>query len=233
MIRTGLIWSGAAITVMLGAAWWAWSALPETGDIPVHWNVNGVADDFASKKEAVLYLLILPASALFTTLLLAIAPAIDPFKENLRRSGKAFVAIWASVMVLLAALSAGIAVMMVRGANGGETNEFVRFILAGCGMLFIVIGNYLPKTRKSFFLGIRTPWTLTSDYTWEKTHRLVGPLYMLAGIAGIVMAFTLTGLPLVIGFVACVMSVTLFGIGYSWWVWRSASDRNEGADFLV
>lgn len=232
MIRTGLLWSAGAIAVMLGTLYWASGAMPD-GQIPVHWGPSGEADAFATKDKALLNLMMLPASALFTTILLAIAPSIDPFRENLRRSHKAYVAIWASVMVLLAALNGGIAWMMVNSAGANESNEFVRFVMAGCGLLFIIIGNYLPKTRKTFFLGIRTPWTLTSDYTWEKTHRLVGPLYILAGLAGIVIAFTMRGLPMVIAFVACVMAVSLFGVAYSWWVWRRASDRNEGADYVV
>lgn len=234
MIRTGLIWSGAAIAAMLGTLAWAWSALPAGVDIPVHWGPSGEADGFATRGKALLILAILPVSAIFTSIALAAAPYLDPFKENLRRSRQAYTAIWAGTMVLLAALAAGIAVMMIRGANGAtDSNEFVRFIMAGCGVLFVIIGNYLPKTRKSFFLGIRTPWTLTSDYTWEKTHRLVGPLYIIAGILGIVFAFTLSGIWLVVAFVSSIMSVSLFGVAYSWWVWRKAEDRNEGADYVV
>jgi len=233
MIRTGLIWSAGAIAVMLGTLYWAFGALPADQQIPVHWGPDGTADRFADKDGALLVLMILPGAALFVTGVLALAPFIDPFRENLRRSHKAYVAIWAASMVLMAALTGGIAVMMARGSEASSSNEFVRFVMAGCGLLFIVIGNYLPKTRKTFFLGIRTPWTLTSDYTWEKTHRLVGPLYILAGLVGIVIAFTLSGIWLVFTFVGAVMSVTLFGAAYSWWVWRHASDRNEGADYVV
>ncbi|MEM5518627.1 SdpI family protein [Henriciella sp. AS95] len=232
MIKTGLIWSAGAIALMLGTIYWAYGAMPD-GQIPVHWGPSGEADGFAAKDEALLYLLFLPGSALLTSLLLAAAPMLDPFRDNLRRSRKAYIAIWAATMVLLTALNAGIAWMMVNAAGASESNEFVRFVMAGCGLLFIVIGNYLPKTRKTFFLGIRTPWTLTSDYTWEKTHRLVGPLYILAGLAGIVIAFTMKGLPMVIAFVGCVGAVSLFGVAYSWWVWRRASDRDEGADYVV
>lgn len=231
MIRTGLIWSGAALAAMAGTIWWATGALPD-GDIPVHWNATGEADSSAPRDEALLYLLILPASALVTTLLLALAPMFDPFRDNLRKSRKAYLAIWAASMALMAALTAGIAFMMTRGPDA-SSNEFVRFVMAGCGALFIVIGNYLPKTRKTFFLGIRTPWTLTSDDTWEKTHRLAGPLYMAAGLLGILYAFTLDGIWLVIAFVATVMSVTLFSAAYSFFAWRKAGDRNEGADYVV
>lgn len=232
MIRTGLIWTGGAMAVMLGIVWWAYGALPD-GQIPVHWNAQGTADSFAGRDTALLYLLMLPGATLLVALILAAAPLIDPFRDNLRRSAKAYVAIWGATMVLMTALTGGIAVMMTRDASGSGSNEFVRFVMAGCGLLFIVIGNYLPKTRKTFFLGIRTPWTLTSDYAWEKTHRLVGPLYILAGLIGIVIAFTLPGIWMVFAFVGTVMSVTLFGAAYSWWVWRKASDRNEGADYVV
>ena len=232
MIRTGLIWSAGAIAVMLGAVWWAAGSMPETG-VPVHWGPSGAPDSFADRQTALLTLLILPGSAVLTSVLMALAPTLDPFKDNLRRSRKAYVAIWAGVMVLLAALTCGIAFMMTRGAEGDPNNEFVRFVMAGCGLLFIVIGNYLPKTRKSFFIGIRTPWTLTSDYAWEKTHRLVGPLYILAGLLGIVVAFTMTGVWMVFTFVGLVMAVSLIGVVYSWFAWRQAGDRNEGADYLV
>ena len=233
MIKTGLIWTAAALAVMAGTLYWAWGAIPAGEQIPVHWGPSGAADRFADKDKAFLYLLIFPASALFTGLLMALAPMLDPFKDNLRKSAKAYTAIWAAVMVLMAALTAGVAIMMARGADGSGSNEFVRFVMAGCGLLFIVMGNYLPKTRKTFFLGVRTPWTLTSDYTWEKTHRLAGPLYMLAGALGIVFAFTLTGIALVFGFVGAFLTVTSISAAYSWWVWRHAEDRTEGADYLV
>ncbi|WP_084420190.1 SdpI family protein [Henriciella litoralis] len=234
MIKTGLIWTAGAIAVMAGILFWAWGAVPDGQPIPVHWNASGEADSFKPRSEALIYLLILPASALFTSLLMALAPSLDPFKDNLRKSAKAYVAIWAGILLLMTFLTGGIAYMMVRGAQDGETsNDFIRFVLAACGILFIVIGNYLPKTRKTFFIGIRTPWTLTSDYTWEKTHRLVGPLYILAGLIGIIAAFTMSGIALVITFVGAVLSVSLFGVIYSWWVWRHANDRNEGSDYIV
>ena len=109
MIRTGLIWSGAALVLMLGAVFWAWSQLPAGEPIPVHWNAAGEADNFAPREQAIWYLLILPASALLTTILLALAPSLDPFKGNLKKSEKAYTAIWAVIMALMAALTAGIA----------------------------------------------------------------------------------------------------------------------------
>lgn len=234
MIRTGLIWSAGSIAVMLGTLYWAWGNLPDSDSIPVHWGLNG-PDNFADRSGALITLALLPGIAVIISAILAFAPKLDPFRDNLRKSHKAYVAIWAATMVTMAALTGGIAWAMSQSANPDmEVNRlFVRGMFAACGLMFMVLGNYLPKTRPSFFLGFRTPWTLTSDYTWEKTHRLGGRLLMIAGMMGIVSAFIFDGPALLIGFLVPLLSAKLFTVGYSWWVWRTAGDRNEGADYLV
>lgn len=234
MIRTGLIWSAGAIVAMLGVLYWAWGALPASDQIPVHWGFNG-PDRFSDKTGALTTLAILPGAALFVAALMALAPTLDPFKDNLRKSAKAYIAVWASTMILLAALTAGLGFSMSQAANPDvEVSKLlVRGMIAGCGLMFLVLGNYLPKTRPSFFLGFRTPWTLTSDYTWEKTHRLGGRLLMIAGVMGIVSAFIFDGPGILVGFLVPLFSAKIVTIAYSWWVWRKASDRNEGADYVV
>jgi uncharacterized membrane protein len=59
----------------------------------------------------------------------------------------------------------------------------VRPILAGTGLLLATLGNYLPKTRYNYVMGVRTPWTLADERVWDQTHRLAGPLMMLGGLA--------------------------------------------------
>ncbi|MEL7298668.1 MAG: SdpI family protein, partial [Pseudomonadota bacterium] len=59
----------------------------------------------------------------------------------------------------------------------------------GVGLLFVVLGNYMGKLRKNFFIGIRTPWTLASDEVWARTHRLGGYLFVAAGIGLMLSAF--------------------------------------------
>ena len=66
------------------------------------------------------------------------------------------------------------------------TLSVTRVVPAAVGLLFVIIGNYLGKTSKNFFLGIRTPWTLASDEVWSRTHRLAGKCWVIAGIALIV-----------------------------------------------
>ena len=132
------------------------------------------------------------------------------------------------------ALCAGIALLMVRSAtNDMDANEFVRFVIAGCGVLFFVKGNYLPKTRQNWFLGIRTPWTLSSEYAWEKTHRLAGRLFMIGGVICVIGAFMVDGIWLVAMMLATILPAALISVAYSYFVWRSAPDKAVSPDYIV
>lgn len=231
-VKTGLVWTaGAVLTTTLITAG-AWNALPAAGDIPVHWGANGQPDRYAGRDEAGLMLLVLPAITLITGLILACAPSLDPRKANLEVGRRAYLVTWVSVMVLLTLVHGGVARMMTAGPEA-SSGEFVRWIIAACGLLFVVIGNYMPKTRSSFIFGIRTPWTLSSDAAWEKTHRFAGPLFMLAGALGIAGAFLMSGIWLALQLTALIMAAALISIIYSYFAWKSAGDRDDGTGLTV
>jgi len=233
-IRTGLIASVIAFLLTAGIALTTWNALPETGSIPVHWGPDGQPDRFAERSEAWVYLLILPGSVLLAGLLLALAPSIDPRKRNIDTGRRAYLATWLGVMMVLTFVQGGIAVGML-GTEGDTvySDTIVRLVIAAAGALFIVIGNYLPKTRSSFMFGIRTPWTLSSDIAWEKTHRLAGPLFMAAGALGMAGAFLFSGIWLALQLSALVISAALIAAIYSYFAWRSADDRDSGTGLTI
>jgi uncharacterized membrane protein len=82
--------------------------------------------------------------------------------------------------VAIVGFTSGIAVLVLLEASG--TNVRInQMTFAGVGLLFIVLGNYMGKVRKNFFIGIRTPWTLASDEVWNRTHRLGGKFLILIG----------------------------------------------------
>lgn len=232
-IRTGLTWSAAAIAAMLAISAGSWFALPETGQIPVHWNAEGQPDAFASRSVASLYLLLMPGITAMITAILAFAPSLDPRRDNIDRGRRAYLATWLSVIVLQVFIHGGIAIAMTRGAENMIPNNAVRWVIAGCGLLFIVIGNYLPKTRSSFIFGIRTPWTLSSDIAWEKTHRFGGPLFMATGVLGIAGAFLFDGIWLALQLSVLVFAASLISIVYSYFAWKSAPDRDEGTGLTI
>ena len=92
MIRLGLIVSAIAIVIMAGISIWAGGQLP-ADNIPVHWNANGVADRFSDRNEAMLLLWLLPGIALIGALVFAFLPKIEPMRDNLYKSRKAYNAV--------------------------------------------------------------------------------------------------------------------------------------------
>lgn len=233
MMRTGLIFSTIAVIGMCAVNFWAMPQIPD-GQVPVHWGLDGTPDRYGDRGEAIVALWIIPIATLVTAFLLAIAPRLDPNGDNLMKSRKAYIAIWCSVMIMLLAVHGGIALLMVRSVSEApDANEFVRFVIAASAVVIIIKGNYLPKTRSNWFLGIRTPWTLSSDVTWEKTHRLAGRLLMIAGFICLIGAFVLNGGWLIVMLMSTLLPAMLISVVYSYLVWRNAPDKRVGPEYIV
>ena len=233
-ILTGLAWATLMVAVSCGIVLYASNLLPDSDQIPLHFGPDGMPDRFGSKSEAIMMLWLLPAITAGVSAILTVAPFLDPRKQNLAVGRKAYLVTWIAVTTLMTLLTAGIAFGMVKGAGQPfDTSGMVRWIIAGTAVLFIVMGNYLPKTRSSFIFGIRTPWTLSSDIAWEKTHRLAGPLFMIAGVLGLIGAFVFNGLFLALQLSALMLSVVLILVVYSFFAWRKAEDRDVGTRHIV
>jgi len=232
MIRKGLIWSAVALLAMLGITLWVGANLPAGEQIPVHFDAKGNPDRYGSKSEAMMALWVLCGTTLFVSVMLAGLPKIMPRKANFGKSEKAYFACWIGVLILMVFTTGLVGWMMVGAASTGSTGTApIRLLALAMGVLFVIIGNYLPKTRSNWIIGIRTPWTLSSDYTWEKTHRVTGLLFVGSGLLTIVLA--IFGSPDIAMFVSfgAIMAASVFGIAYSWWVWRTATDRSETSIF--
>lgn len=146
--------------------------LPEL--VPTHWNMAGQPDQWGSR---VIGAFILPVILLVMWALFRILPAIDPRGANYAKFGGAFEAIIVSVMLFMLGLH-----IVVLRASLGHPVDMARVMPFGIGILLVVIGNLLPRARPNWFVGIRTPWTLSSDRVWEKTHRFGGRLFVAAGL---------------------------------------------------
>lgn len=181
-IRMPLIVSLLIIAAMLALSAWAWVTLPAGAMMPVHWNLEGQIDRYDPKEIA---LLVMPGVGAFITLLLAFLPRLEPRRENLAMSSKLYNVAWIGAMLIMLGAHAAI----IAGAMG-VTIPMEKFAGPVLGTFFALIGNYLGKTRSNYFAGVRTPWTLSSNYAWEKTHRLAGRLFVLIGIATVVLSFT-------------------------------------------
>jgi uncharacterized membrane protein len=217
--RPYLITAAVVVVGMLAVSAWAWPQIPDGAQVPIHWGIDGRANGWAPKWQG---LLLLPAMTGGIALVLAFAPRVDPRSGNIQRSATAYWAIAVAALVLMAVIH----VAAVLAATGRSVNIGLIVSLA-VGGLFVVVGNFLGKTRSSWIFGIRTPWTLSSELAWTRTHRLGGYLFMLLGVAVIVAALLAPGgVPAFLLLGGVVVLVPLL-FAYSYLVWRDDPERQQ------
>lgn len=212
--RRLIAFSVVVVVAMLALGAYAWTQLPSGAEVPIHWGPDGTPNGYASKSIG---LFLLPLITAGLAVLLAFIPRFEPRRANLERSGKAYGAIWVGVMLLMA----GIQVIVVATTLGG-TPDMTQLMLLGIGALYLVIGNYLPKVRPNYMMGIRTPWTLTSDLAWTRTHRVGGRLFVAEGLLFI--ALGLVGVApetLVAAMVGGIVVLLVVLFTYSYQVWKT------------
>jgi uncharacterized membrane protein len=179
--------------------------------IPTHWGMDGEVDGWSDKMPGA-FLPLLIGFAVW--LLLLGLRRIDPRNRNYESFDGTF---WILLNVLALFFTALTVVTL--GSALGWPIDVDRMILAGVALLFLVLGNYMPRLRSNFWMGIRTPWTLSSDRVWNDTHRVGGVTMRIGAIITLLalpfrpeirMAIAIFGLVLA-GFVPAV---------YSYFAWK-------------
>lgn len=199
-----LILTSAVILLPIIAGIILWDKLPE--QLPIHWNISGEVDGWCSKAFAVIAMPLLMLAIHWICLAITFA---DP--KNKGNSGKILhIAFWI-IPVISLALSA-FTYSSVMG-NTMKTELFASLIL---GFLFIVTGNYMPKCRQSYTVGIKLPWTLHSEENWNKTHRAAGAVWVISGIVTMIAGF-FSLIPLMI---AALAVAAIFPVIYSYILYR-------------
>ena len=148
-----------------------WDKLPE--QVPFHWGINGEVDGWASKPVAVF---LMPAMMLAVQWLCVLATAMDPKAKDVTKTKMLGIVLW-----IIPLLNIVLHVMVYCAALGHEINAAVVLPLI-FGALFVIMGNYLPKCRRSYTMGIKLPWTLHDEANWNATHRLAGKLWVVGGL---------------------------------------------------
>lgn len=209
------------IAAMFVLAAVTWSSAPDR--IPTHWNIHGQVDGYGGKFTG---LLLLPLITLGLEALFLLLPLLDPGRANYRNFAGAYTLIRSAVIVLLAAIY-GVTILWIHGIQ----LDIARVITVLVGLLFIAIGSVLGKLRPNWFVGIRTPWTLSSKRSWVRTHRLGGYLFVLAGaallVAGLISSAAI--FPLLIGLLVV---VTLVLVVYSYLQWRRDPEKQPPSGSL-
>ncbi len=166
-----------ALSIIIGAL--AYPALP--AQVASHWGANDQVNGHMSRFWGVA---LMPLIMLGMTLLFLVIPVIDPLKENIAKFRDTF----NTFIVLIIAFMLYIHILTLVW-NLGYTFPMSLAMIPALGLLFVFVGVLMMKAKRNFFIGIRTPWTLSSDTVWDETHRLGGRLFIVAGILSILTVF--------------------------------------------
>lgn len=150
----------------------AYPRMPET--IASHWNSSGEADGFVSGFWGVF---LLPAIVLGMAGLLLVLPKIGPVAKGIENQKNSYYLIVIVFLVFMFYLH-----LLTIAWNLGTEFDMTMMLAPGAGAVYYVIGILIPRLKPNRMAGIRTPWTLKSDSVWEKTHRLGGSLFKIAGL---------------------------------------------------
>ncbi len=209
-LRGLLMVSLAVLLAMACLACLAWSRLPADAMLPVHWNGAGQIDRVAPAARALAMPVLVAAGV---TLLFAVIPLIEPLQQRMDRSMALYRVGWLGILAVMALVEITVALPAFGLASPGILP------VSGVGLFFVLLGNALPKSRPSFFVGIRTPWTLSDAENWIATHRLGGRTMMLGGLMLILTPLLPVGLR--IGWTFSAIGVAVIPpIFYSWWFWH-------------
>ena len=210
-------WFGIVVAAVTAAiSVWAYPRLPPT--VATHWGLDGTPDGYSSRLMAVS---IMPLVLVFMTVIFNVLPKVDPRRENYARFLSSYWLIANAVIVFLL-----VAHVMIIASGLGFDVKIDRLMPLGIGLLFVFLGNYLTRVEPNWFIGIRTPWTLSSDSVWRRTHRTGGWLMVIGGLVLAASAFVPRPAFLVL-FVATIVIVAVIPIVQSYVLWkREQHDRS-------
>ena len=183
-----------------------WQNLPAS--LPSHFGLDGQADGFSSKLEVVF---LIPLVMLGLHFFAVVVTSLDPKASHVSPKMKTLV-YW------LVPFISGLVQLSIYGAALGIIANSTRIGLVMVGIVFLVVGNYLPKTKQNYTVGIRLPWTLDNEENWNKTHRLAGRLWVLGGLIILVNGFLSWAVFYV--FFGVLLVMVLVPIFYSYWISR-------------
>ena len=187
----------------------AYPKLPD--QVPTHWDLSGDVNGWSSRLWGAWMLPLIMAAV---WLIMRAIPHIDPRGANYAK----FEDMYDWLIILVIAFMLVMHVVVIMGATGTPIS-MKTIVMPAVGIFIAVIGLMLPRVHPNWFVGIRTPWTLTSDLSWERTHKIGGALFVALGllmVATTILAPTTAIWVLIIAAVG----ITIFLFAYSYQVWK-------------
>lgn len=188
----------------------AYGHLPDP--MPTHWNIHGEVNGYGSR---IMGAFLNPLIMLGIALIIPVLPKIDPRGRNYEKFGTVYLTMMNAVVTVMFVIH-----LFALGAALGIDVPIGRIVPAAVGILLMVVGNLLPRVRPNWMVGIRNPWTLSSDRVWERAHRVGGYLMMALGV---LLVLTAPFVPSAATFVVIIGGVVGLALGitiYSYILWR-------------
>jgi len=195
------------IILALVSSFYFYANFPER--VPTHWNAHGEIDGWSGKTFGAFFF---PALNICVYLLMLFLPLADPKKKNYSDFKHIYHIVKGALVIFLAAIYIATSLNAL-----GRNIPINVFVPVGIGILFIIIGYYLKEVKPNWFFGIRTPWTLSSDRVWRKTHQLGSKVFILAGVLMILASIW----PQLFIYFILILIAMIFGvIGYSYYIYK-------------
>jgi len=217
-----LVWPIAFVPGIYLAA--KWNSLPDK--VAMHFDLKGAPDKYGNKTDLLIMISLLSLMSVGIYFLLSNIYKIDPKKyaaenkERLQRMGFAI-----SIFV------SAICCVIIYSTIKGSMQFGIRYIFAGVGLLFCLIGNYMHNMKPNYFAGLRVPWTLNNEENWRKTHLMAGKLWfaggLLIGIVCILLPDTLS----VIMFFALTLVLVIIPVIYSYRLYKNNKEAENKSRF--
>lgn len=169
----------AAIFISFAVGLWAYPQLPDI--VASHWNENGEVNGYMSKFWGIF---LMPIVSLAMFLLFLLIPKIDPLKANIEKFRGYYNSFIALIILFLFYVY-----LLTIAWNFGYRFNMAYLMVPALAVLFYWSGTLIEKSKRNWFIGIRTPWTISNDVVWEKTHKLGGKLFKAAAILSLLGLF--------------------------------------------
>lgn len=184
--------------------------------VPNHWNLHNQVNGYGPRWTVTF---LFPVMLLALWGLMRFLPRIDPRRANYAKMQDTYDLVVNLTLTVLAVLH-----FVVLGAVMGAPVSMSRLVPAIIGVTMVILGNVLPRARPNWWFGIRTPWTLSNDRVWERTHRVGGYVMTATGVLALIAAFFTNPFALVtFAVLAGVMSLGL--VAYSYFAWKQETAK--------
>jgi uncharacterized membrane protein len=203
------------VIILIPAAYLAisWKNLPET--VAMHFDLKGNPDRFGSKNELITMSIILIVMNAIVYLILTNIYRIDPKRYAAENKSRLY-----RIGFVVSVFMSAVLCLIIYSSTHGNIKLSTRLILAGIGLLFAFIGNYMHNIKPNYFAGFRLPWTLENEDNWRKTHLLGGKLWFVGGLVIAVICLILPPVASMVAFFTIMFVVVIIPAIYSYRLYK-------------